>query len=136
MRPVTRRICRAARDNYAALERECEEARREGFNVFAASTTARRAALTASELPKCAKSLGSTKAIAKERRARAAYLPRGKRFIFEKSTSGIAFSEAGDGSLLLFIGSPFALARAARADDSKNTTVDSFGEYDEQDASD
>ena len=54
----------------------------------AASSSARNAAFTASELPKRSNTSGSTSAIAKDRRARAAYRPRGSRRIAAKSTSG------------------------------------------------
>jgi hypothetical protein len=58
------------------------------FTASAATTTARSAAFTASELPKRANSSAATIATAKDRRAFSAYLPRGSRLALEKSTSG------------------------------------------------
>ena len=63
-------------------------------------------------------SSGSTIATANDRLAFAAYLPRGRRLALEKSTSVISRSERLLGSVSFDIGSPLALCRSPRADDS------------------
>jgi hypothetical protein len=119
---------------YAAVRLEPREDRFAFAGYFtgsAASTTARSAVFTASELPNRANSSGSTIATAKDRRAIAAYFPRGSRLALEKSTSGISRRERLVGSVSFGIGSPFALRGSSGADDPNDTARDALREDDE-----
>jgi hypothetical protein len=101
------------------------------FTASAASTTARSAAFTASELPKRANSSSSTIATAKNRRALSTYLPRESRLALEKLTSGISRSERLIGSFYFRISSPLVFRGSSGTDDPDDTARHALREDDE-----
>jgi hypothetical protein len=97
-----------------------------GYFTESASTTARSATFTASELPKRATSSGSTMATAKDRRAFSAYLPRGSRLALGEVDLGDLLQRALGRFSLLRHGSPFALRGSSGTDDPDDTARRAF----------